>query len=80
MLLYGAGERDQARLLLEMIEERGDLSRDFPLAEFHYLLGMCRVNTGETAAAFESFAKALEIEPDFEPALEAQEALLSQGG
>jgi tetratricopeptide (TPR) repeat protein len=80
MLLYGAGERDQARLLLEMIEERGDLSRDFPLAEFHYLLGMCRVNTGETAAAFESFVKALEIEPDFEPALEAQEALLSQGG
>jgi hypothetical protein len=63
-----------------MIEERGDLSRDFPLAEFHYLLGMCRVNTGETAAAFESFVKALEIEPDFEPALEAQEALLSQGG
>lgn len=77
---YGAGEFELARTILEIIEEQGNLYREFPLAEFHYLLGCCRRKCGETAAAFESFEIALEIDPDFQPAQEAREEILNAGG
>lgn len=80
MLLYGSGDYDQARQILEIIEEQGDLYRAFPLAEFHYLLGMCRFRTGEAAAAFDSLEQALQIDPDYVAALEAREMVLNQGG
>jgi len=80
MVLYGAGDQVQAGLILEDIEERGDFCRTFPLAEFHYLLGMCRQRAGEAGAAFESFENALRIDPDYAPAIEAREAFLNQGG
>jgi len=80
MLLYGAGDYSEAKGLLEVIEEQGALCQAFPMAEFHFLLGMCRLKTNENAAAFDSLDKALRIDPSFEPALEAQQNLLNQGG
>jgi len=80
MLLYGAGDYAEAKALLEVIEEQGALCQTFPMAEFHYLLGMCRLKAEENAAAFDSLDKALQIDPAYEPALEAQQYLLNQGG
>lgn len=80
MLLYGAGDYAEAKVLLEVIEEQGALCQALPMAEFHYLLGMCRLKTNENAAAFDSLDKALRIDPAYEPALEAQQNLLNQGG
>lgn len=80
MILYGSGNYAQAGQILEVIEEQGDLYRAFPLAEFHYLLGMCRFKTGAVAAAFESIEQALEIDPDYEAARDARDLILNQGG
>ncbi len=79
MVLYGSGEYDEAKTMLEVTEEAGFLTSELPLAEFYYLLGMCRGKSGDSGGAFESFEKALEIDPEYAPAIEAREQILDQG-
>ncbi len=79
MVLYGNGEYEEAKTMLEVTEEAGFLTSELPLAEFYYLLGMCRGKSGDSGGAFESFDKALEIDPEYAPALEARERILDQG-
>jgi len=80
MLLYGSGDYEQAKMLLEVIEEQGALCEALPMVEFYYLLGMCRLKAGDRAAAFESLELALEIDPGYKAALNARDGILNQGG
>jgi tetratricopeptide (TPR) repeat protein len=79
MKLYGEGRICDARMILDGLEEEGTVAAEFPRTEFYYLLGMCRGKEGETGGAFEAFEKALEIDPDYEPALERKNSILEGG-
>lgn len=76
---YGAGQIDEARVILEGLEEEGTLIGEFAMPEFFYLLGMCRGRAGDPAGAFEAFEKALAIDPEFAPAQEGREKILEEG-
>jgi len=80
MELYGWGSYGDVVLLLERLEVDGMLLKEFPMPEFHYLLGVCREKTGEAAGAFESFEKSLSFDPDFSPALEGKKRILDGEG
>jgi len=77
---YGTGHVEEVRLILEGLEEKGNVTAELPSAEFFYLLGLCRGKDGDAGGAFEAFEKALEIDPDFEPVLEARERILEGKG
>jgi len=80
MELYGEGRICEARMILDRLEEEGTVAAEFPSPEFYYLLGMCRGKAGEPGGAFEAFEKALEIDPDYAPALEGKNSILDVGG
>ena len=63
---YHAGEFHEACLIMERLEEDGDLPKALPNPEFFYFLGLCRVRNGDSAGAFESFSRALEMDPQHE--------------
>lgn len=77
--LYGEGDMRGALLILERLEEDGRLPKEFPSAEFHYLLGMCRGRSGDSAGAFAAFENALMLHPDFTPASQAKDRLIDEG-
>jgi tetratricopeptide (TPR) repeat protein len=77
--LYTQREYDEALIRLEVVEESGSLPRDLPMAPFYYLLALCRDRTGDHGGAFDALEKALNIEPDFAPALQAHERFLERG-
>jgi len=79
MECYGRGEIEEAATTLNIVEERGKFTEAFPSPEFYYLLGMCRSKNGDQGGAFESMEKALELDPDYSPALEAKDRLLDEG-
>ncbi len=72
----GEGDFETARLILERLEEEGTLPSEIPMPEFFYLLGISRARDGDPAGAFESFEKALEVDPGYEAAIEGREAIL----
>lgn len=72
----GAGDFQEAGMILEILEEKGTITAEMPSPEFFYLLGVCRVRNGDSGGAFESFEKALELDPEYQPALEGKEAVL----
>lgn len=76
MVACGNGEYAGARQILEQLEEEGTLPAECPTPEFFYLLGVCRGKTGDPAGAFAAFEKALELAPDYSPALEGREIVL----
>ncbi len=72
----GGGDFPEALRILERLEEDGTLPAECPTPEFFYLLGLCRGRTGDPGGAFEAFEKALQIDPEFAPALEGKEHIL----
>jgi tetratricopeptide (TPR) repeat protein len=77
--LYGSGAIREAGLILERLEEEGTVPAEFPSAEFHFLLGMCRGRLGDPGGAFASFDKALQIDPEYAPARSAMNRILDEG-
>lgn len=75
----GQGEFMEARKILDLLEEQGDLPRELPAAEFHYLVGLCREQTGEAAGAFAAYQQALDLDPDYALAREGQERIMDGG-
>ncbi len=80
MSLYGRGEVEEAKTILEVLEESSPVPREFPSPEFYYFLGMCRGKAGDQAGAFEAFERSLALEPEYQPAIEAKEAILDGKG
>lgn len=76
---YADDEVEEARLLLERLEEEGTVTEEFAMPEFFYLLGMCRGREGDPAGAFEAFEQALTLDPDFKPAEEGRNRILEEG-
>lgn len=79
LALYGEGDLRQALSILERLEEAGRVPDEFPSPEFYYLLGMCRGRSGDPAGAFAAFESALELDPEFAPALAARCRLVDEG-
>jgi len=67
---YHVEEYPEACIIMERLEEEGTLPAELPNPEFFYFLGLCREKTDELAAAFESFSKTLELDPQHEAAQE----------
>lgn len=61
---YQLLEYPEACLIMERLEEEGNLPEALPNPEFYYFLGLCRQKTGDTAGAFESFNRVLELDPE----------------
>ncbi len=76
MELYGRGEIEEALMILEQVEEAGALVAELPSAQFHHLLGMCRLRSGDPGTALVALEKALEIDPDYQPAQEAKDQII----
>lgn len=75
LTLIGHGLYDEALRILEALEEQGRLVREIPMAEFYQLLGYCREQTGDGAAALVAYQQALEIDPDHEASREGFERI-----
>jgi len=73
---YSAQEYPEACLIMERVEEEGSLPEAMPNPEFFYFLGLCRVKNGDSAGAFESFNKALELDPQHAAARQQLDLIL----
>jgi len=73
---YNAQEYPEACLIMERLEEEGRLPQALPNPEFFYFLGLCRVKNGDSAGAFESFNKTLELDPQHEAARQQLDLIL----
>ncbi|PLX88542.1 MAG: hypothetical protein C0618_04090 [Desulfuromonas sp.] len=69
-------EFDEARLIMDRLEEEGSIPREMPSPEFYYFLGLCREKAADSAGAFESYARAIDIDPAHEAAIEGRERIL----
>lgn len=65
------GDFSRALFILEQLEMDEGFLDEFASADFFYMLGKCRLETGDRAGAFESLSRALEIVPEHELAREA---------
>ncbi len=66
MLACGENDFDRALYLLERLEVDDDFLEEFSSADFFYMLGRCRLETGDRAGAFEALSRSLTIAPDHE--------------
>ncbi|HKJ04367.1 MAG TPA: hypothetical protein VJ974_02130 [Geopsychrobacteraceae bacterium] len=69
-------EFDQAKLIMDRLEEEGSLPTEMPSPDFYYFLGLCREKAGDSAGAFQSYSDALEIDEQHEAATEGKERVL----
>ncbi len=79
-MAYADGRVEEAKLLLERLEREAVLPAEMPMPEFYHFLGLCRERTGDPGGAFEAFGKALQLDPDFALAREAQERTREREG
>jgi tetratricopeptide (TPR) repeat protein len=79
MLLYGQDRYADATALLEQLLAQTEVVSEFPMPEFFFLLGQCRHKIGDPAGALDGFDRALELNPDFAPALSGKTLLLNGG-
>ena len=73
---YHAEEYSDACLIMERLEEEGSLPAELPNPEFFYFLGLCREKNADSAGAFESFSKTLELDPQHEAAQQGLDRIL----
>jgi tetratricopeptide (TPR) repeat protein len=73
MRLMAGSDIEQAKKILEKLEEENIVPIQLPNPEFYYMLGVCREKTGDIAGAFGSYDEALSIDPDHEPSREGKE-------
>lgn len=72
---YGNQELAAACEIMERLEEEGTIVREFPSAEFHYFLAVCRSRTGDAGGAFAALEEALALDPEHEPSLLGRDRL-----
>ncbi len=72
-------EYPEACVIMERIEEEGSLPRELPNPEFFYFLGLCRENNDAPAAAFESYNKVLELDPEHQAAKDGIDRIQNDG-
>lgn len=77
---YSIREYAQACTIMERLEEEGSLPAELPNPEFFFFLGLCREKTHDEAGAFESFSKALELDPQHEAARQGIDRIQAGGG
>lgn len=68
---FSAKEFNAAAEIMNRLEEEAIIPKELPSPEFYYLLGLCREKSGETAAAFEAYSNALEIDPEHQASVDA---------
>lgn len=73
---YNAKEYGEACIIMERLEEEGSLPAELPNPEFFYFLGLCREKNEALAGAFESFGRALELDPQHEAAQQGQDRIV----
>jgi len=73
MQLMAGNDHDQAKLILEKLEEENIIPIQFPNPDFYYMLGICREKTGDLAGAFCSYNDALQLAPEHQPSIEARD-------
>jgi len=77
--LCGRGCHGEAGEILDRLEEEGTVAREFPSAEFYYLLGVCRGKRGDAGGAIAALEQSLAIDADYAPALEARIRVIEKG-
>lgn len=73
---YHLQEFDEARLIMDRLEEEGGIPGEMPSPDFYYFLGLCREKASDSAGAFEAYEKALEIDASHEAANDGRERIL----
>lgn len=68
---YAAREYEDAAEIMNRLAENGILPGELPSPEFYYFLGLCREKNGQTAAAFEAFGQALNVDPHHQASIDA---------
>jgi len=79
LLLYGNGCCREAAQILDRLAQEGAVVKELPSAEFFYLLGVCRGKSGDADGASDAFERALSLDADYAPALEAKARLIENG-
>jgi tetratricopeptide (TPR) repeat protein len=70
-------EHDEAAAIIHDILDDTHFTRDFPLAQLHFVLGSCYTALAMPRYAEEAFDEALRLDPDYREAEQARSALLS---
>ena len=73
MALFASGNHQLALAILERLEEEGRFPAELPSADYFYLLGVCRMRDQQMAAAEDALQRALQIDPEHQPAKQALE-------
>lgn len=76
LVAYGEGEIEAAMEILERLEEQTSVAEELASPQFYYLLGMCRARGGNLGGAFAAFERALEFDPEYQPAIEGKDCIL----
>ncbi|HKJ05263.1 MAG TPA: hypothetical protein VJ974_06685 [Geopsychrobacteraceae bacterium] len=69
-------EFEQAKLIMDRLEEEGSIPSEMPSPDFYYFLGICREKAGDSAGAFQSYSDALEIDAGHQASAEGKERIL----
>lgn len=73
---YHLNEFDEAKVIMDRLEEEGSIPNEMPSPEFYYFLGLSREKAGDSAGAFDAYTEALEIDAEHEASLEGRERIL----
>lgn len=73
---YHLQEFDEAKLVMDCLEEEGGIPREMPSPDFYYFVGLCREKASDSAGSFQAYSDALEIDADHEAAKEGRERIL----
>jgi tetratricopeptide (TPR) repeat protein len=73
---YHLQEFDEARLIMDRLEEEGSIPREMPSPDFYYFVGLCREKAADSAGAFQAYEEALAIDAGHAAAAQGRERIL----
>jgi tetratricopeptide (TPR) repeat protein len=76
MHFLASGEPEEAKAILEKLEQEQVVPTEFPNPEFYSLLAISRERSGDTCGAQAAFAKALELDPAHQESLDGLDRLI----
>ena len=68
-------EFEQAKFIMDRLEEEGTLPAEMPSPDFYYFLALSREKAGDSAGAYEAYLKTLELEPEHGAASEGRDRI-----
>ncbi len=77
---FAANEFAAAAEIMNRLEEEDTIPVELPSPEFYYFLALCREKTGESAAAFEAYHKALALDAEHQPSRDGIERITTCPG